>query len=125
MCCSNLGYGQISVILSENCSKVVGTGSFDLTSTDSIDAYTQQPGWTGSKVYGSGNGVLKISSTTAKGYIVTPEINLLEGGDRISMSVSLAKVASTCDADINIYLDDNLIYTISKSSLTAQSQSFT
>lgn len=43
--------------------------------TDKLDANTEIPGWTGSKVYAAG-GIIKLGSSSAKGYITTPAINL-------------------------------------------------
>lgn len=43
--------------------------------TDKLDANTEIPGWTGSKVYAAG-GIIKLGSSSKKGYITTPAINL-------------------------------------------------
>ena len=54
------------------------SGMTDSTTTDisgSLDNYTQVPGWTGNKVYQS-NGAAKIGTSSVKGYITTPALDL-------------------------------------------------
>ena len=51
--------------------------STDISS--SLDTYTQTTGWTGLKVYQAG-GEIKLGSSSAVGYIITPTIDLSAGG---------------------------------------------
>jgi len=43
-----------------------------------LDSHTMYPGWTGLKVYSAG-GEIKIGTSSANGYIITPTIDLSEG----------------------------------------------
>jgi hypothetical protein len=49
--------------------------STDIGTAGTLDTYTDVAGWTGSKVYQAG-GVVKIGSSGAMGYIVTPSLDL-------------------------------------------------
>ena len=44
----------------------------------SLDTYTQTSGWTGLKIYSAG-GEIKLGTSSANGYIITPAIDLSEG----------------------------------------------
>lgn len=63
------------------------SGMTDSTTTDisgSLDNYTQIPGWTGNKVYQS-NGAAKIGTSSVKGYITTPPLNLSGNGGNFTI----------------------------------------
>ena len=51
-------------------------GNNDIDSV--LDRYTDNPGWTGYKVYIAANNGLKVGTSTAIGYLVTPELELEE-----------------------------------------------
>lgn len=62
-------------------------GMTDSTTTDvsaSLDTYTVDPGWTGSKVYQS-TGKAKIGTSSAKGFITTPSLNLAGNGGNFTI----------------------------------------
>ncbi len=77
--------------------------------SSSMDTYTQQAGWAGSKVYQAG-GAAKMGTSSVLGWIQTPAIDLsAEGG---TFSVSFDAMAWSGDSkSIKIYLDDVLVYT--------------
>ncbi len=52
-------------------------GSTDISTT--LDSYTQTTGWAGSKVFSAG-GEVKLGSSSAAGYLVSPAIDLSAGG---------------------------------------------
>jgi hypothetical protein len=59
----------------------------DSTTTDisaSLDSYTSTPGWTGSKVYQSTEKA-KIGTSSAKGFITTPALNLAGNGGNFTI----------------------------------------
>ncbi len=51
-------------------------GSTDISVT--LNSYTQEPGWSGLKVFSAG-GEIKLGSSSAAGYIITPTLVLSEG----------------------------------------------
>ena len=63
--------------LSENFSGCTTAGSTDVSG--SLNTYTQTLGWTGSKVF-TGVGEIKLGSSSANGYIISPAIDLSAGG---------------------------------------------
>lgn len=70
------------LLISENFSKVVANvdGSTDIASL--LDRYTDNPGWTGYKLYTAAGQSLKVGTTSAVGYLITPE---LEHGSTITV----------------------------------------
>ena len=66
----------VTLLMTENFSKVTATsdGSSDVSS--SLDNYTDNPGWTGFKVYPAANQSLKLGTASAIGYLVSPELEL-------------------------------------------------
>ncbi len=65
-----------TLLMTENFSKVnvSADGSSDISST--LDSYTDNPGWTGYKIYPAAGKSLKVGTATAVGYLTTPELNL-------------------------------------------------
>lgn len=65
-----------TLLMTENFSKVTATsdGGTDISSL--LDNYTDNPGWTGYKVYTAANQSLKIGTANAVGYLVSPELQL-------------------------------------------------
>lgn len=61
-------------VLSEDFSLFIRTNSSTDVSSN-LDPYTQDPGWTGSRIY-EDNGKAKVGSSKALGYITTPTVNL-------------------------------------------------
>lgn len=65
----------------------------DSTTTDisaSLDTYTADPGWTGSKVYPS-TGKAKLGTSSIKGYITTPTLNLAGNGGNFTIRFKARK----------------------------------
>ena len=65
-----------TLIMSEGFNKVEATsdGSSDISS--SLDDYTDNPGWTGYKVYTAAGKSLKVGTSNAVGYLITPQLEL-------------------------------------------------
>lgn len=106
--------GGTSTPLSENFNLFsAGTANSGANSTDvsaSLNTYTQTTGWTGSKVYQAG-GTAKMGSSSALGYIVTPQIDLSNNSGNFNLSFNA--VAWSGDAtELKIYLNDVLVYTV-------------
>lgn len=68
------------------------TGTHDSPSTSdisaSLDTYTQTPGWTGLKIY-SAAGEIKVGSSSALGYIITPTIDLSANGGAATIKLKI------------------------------------
>ena len=64
------------LMMSENFSKVNATadGFNDISST--LDKYTDNPGWTGLKLYTAANKSIKFGSSSAAGYLISPDLEL-------------------------------------------------
>jgi hypothetical protein len=99
-------------VLEENFDKATAgntttPGTYDIMlSTDSIAKYIGA-GWTGSKVYSSG-GEIKMGSSSALGYIVTPSLDL--SGNSGNFTLYLDARAWSGDAtSIKIYVNDVLV----------------
>ncbi len=87
-----------------------GTGAFSTDVSSSLNTYTQTPDWTGSKVYEAG-GTVKMGTSSALGYLITPEIDL--SGFSGNFTLSFKAMAWSGDAtDLKIYLDDVLGETV-------------
>lgn len=81
-------------------------GITDSTTTDisaSLDTYTTIPGWTGSKVYQS-TGKVKIGTSTAKGYITTPALDLSGNGGNFTIRFKARKWGSD-QSQINVFVN--------------------
>ena len=99
-----------TLLMSENFSNVVATsdGSSDISS--SLNQYTDNPGWTGYKLYLAANNGLKVGTANAVGYLVSPDLDLdstvtvvfnaknwigSAGSDNSSVIVSCGNVSQT------------------------------
>lgn len=69
---------EVTLLMTETFANVTATsdGNNDIGSV--LDRYTDNPGWTGYKVYIAANNGLKVGTSTAIGYLVTPELELEE-----------------------------------------------
>lgn len=65
-----------TLLISENFSKVTATSDGGLDISASLDNYTDNPGWTGYKLYVANNKSLKVGTAKAIGYLVSPELEL-------------------------------------------------
>ena len=63
-------------MMSEDFSKVTATADGGSDIGSSLDRYTDNPGWTGFKVYVAANHGLKIGTANAVGYLLSPELEL-------------------------------------------------
>lgn len=104
----------VTTILSENFDGFLrGTpdgGAFSTDISGTIDTYTQTPGWNGDKVYEAGE-TAKMGSSSALGYIVTPEINL--SGNSGNFSVSFEAMAWSGDAtNLKVFHNGVLAHTV-------------
>ncbi len=104
----------VSTVLSENFNGFSAGAATVPDGTDvsaSLDTYTQTTGWTGLKIYQAA-GTVKIGTSSALGYIVTPEINLSANSG--SFNLSFKSMAWSTDAtSLKIYLNDVLVNTLS------------
>ena len=65
-----------TLLMTENFSNVTATSDGGIDISSSLDTYTDNPGWTGYKVYVAANQSLKIGTANAVGYLVSPELEL-------------------------------------------------
>lgn len=68
-----IGLNAQTIVLSEDFSAITDSSSY--TITNSLDDYTQVPGWTGDWVYPS-TGKVKVGKSSAAGFIQTPALDL-------------------------------------------------
>ena len=67
------GLNAQTVVLSEDFSAITDSSSY--TITNSLDQYTQMPGWSGDWVYPS-TGKVKIGKSAEAGFLQTPALDL-------------------------------------------------
>jgi endonuclease I len=65
-----------TLLMSENFSKVNAYTDGYTDIGESLDEYTDNPGWTGFKVYTAPGQSLKLGTSSAIGYLITPELQL-------------------------------------------------
>lgn len=78
--------------------QVEGDGSFDISSQ--LDNYTDNQGWSGSKVYVAPGGGVKIGTTNTAGNITSPDINMINTDATLTVTVN-AKQWSNSSGTIN------------------------
>ena len=103
-----------SIVLSENFSAI--TDSTSSTITNSLDQYTQLPGWSGNWVYPS-NGKVKLGKSAEGGYIQTPVLNL--SAENGQFMVTFDAKAWPNDATSIIVEVNNVPYTVEGLSTTS------
>ena len=104
------GEDLTTLLMTENFSNVTATSDGNIDISSSLDNYSDNPGWTGYKVYLAANQSLKIGTSTAVGYLVSPELELgntvtvvfnaknwmgAAGSDNSSVIVSCGDVSKT------------------------------
>ena len=65
-----------TLLMSENFSKVNAYADGYTDVGESLDDYTDNPGWTGYKVYPAAGKSLKVGTSSAIGYLISPELQL-------------------------------------------------
>lgn len=73
-------------------------GTHDISSE--LDNYTDNQGWTGSKVYTTPGGGVKIGTTSAAGNIISPDINMINTDATLTVTVN-AKQWSNSTGTVN------------------------
>lgn len=87
-----------------------GSGANGTDVSTTLDIYTQDPGWTGSKVYSAG-GTLKMGTSSILGYLTTPAMDLSANGG--AFNISFKSMAWSGDAtSIKITLDNGTATTV-------------
>ena len=99
-----------TLLLSEGFSKVNATSDGGKDISSSLDEYTDNPGWTGYKLYPAADQSLKVGTSSVIGYLVSPELDLdstvtvvfnaknwigASGSDNSSVIVSCGDVSQT------------------------------
>lgn len=120
-----------TLLMSENFSKVnaYADGNYDVG--ESLDDYTDNPGWTGFKVYPAAGKSLKVGTSSAIGYLISPELQLSStitvvfnaknwisssgASDKSSIIVSCGEASQTVTLN-----DDPEDYTVVLNGCTAQ-----
>lgn len=101
------GLNAQTVVLSEDFSAITDSSSY--TITNSLDQYTQVPGWTGDWVYPS-TGKVKIGKSAEAGFLQTPALDLSANNGQFV--VTFDAKAWTNDATSVIVAVDGVPYTI-------------
>ncbi len=108
------GGGSSAPVLTENFANFTAgqpNATPDATDISAIlDTFTQTAGWTGLKVYQAG-GSVKVGTSSALGYLVTPAINLSANGGQFNISFK-AMAWSTDATTLKIYVNDVLANTL-------------
>ena len=120
-----------TLLMSENFSKVNAYADGNNDVGESLDDYTDNPGWTGFKVYTAAGKSLKVGTSSAIGYLISPELQLSStvtvvfnaknwiassgASDNSSMIVSCGETSKTVDLS-----DDIEEYTVVLDGCTAQ-----
>ena len=65
-----------TLLMSENFSKVNASNDGNTDISGSLDEYTDNPGWTGYKLYTADNHSLKMGTSSAIGYLISPNLQL-------------------------------------------------
>ena len=107
------GLNAQTVVLSEDFSAITDSNSY--TITNSLDQYTQMPGWTGDWVYPS-YGKVKVGKSAEAGYIQTPALNLSANNGQFV--VTFDAKAWNNDATSLIVAVDGVPYTVDGLSTT-------
>ena len=107
------GLNAQTIVLSEDFSAITDSNSY--TITNSLDQYTQMPGWTGDWVYPS-YGKVKIGKSAEAGYIQTPALNLSANNGQFV--VTFDAKAWNNDATSLIVAVDGVPYTVEGLSTT-------
>ena len=108
------GLNAQTVVLQEDFSAITDSSSY--TITNSLDQYTQMPGWTGDWVYPS-TGKVKVGKSAEAGYIQTPALDLSANNGQFT--VTFDAKAWTNDATSLIVAIDGVPYTVDGLSTTA------
>ena len=108
------GLNAQTIVLSEDFSAITDSNSY--TITNSLDQYTQMPGWTGDWVYPS-YGKVKVGKSAEAGYIQTPALNLSANNGQFV--VTFDAKAWPNDATSLIVAVDGVPYTVEGLSTTA------
>ena len=108
------GSNAQTIVLSEDFSAITDSNSY--TITNSLDQYTQMPGWTGDWVYPS-TGKVKVGKSAEAGYIQTPALDL--SGNNGQFTVTFDAKAWNNDATSLIVAVDGVPYTVEGLSTTA------
>ena len=119
-----------TLLMSENFSKVNAYADGNNDVGESLDDYTDNPGWTGFKVYTAAGKSLKVGTSSAIGYLSSPELQLSStvtvvfnaknwiassgASDNSSMIVSCGETSKTVDLS-----DDIEEYTVVLNGCTA------
>lgn len=111
--CAVLGLNAQTVVLSEDFSGITDSSGYAIT--NSLDDYTQVPGWTGDKVYPS-TGKVKLGTSSVAGYIQTPALDLSANGGQFTVTFD-AKIWSGDNTSMFVYVND-VPYTVSGLSST-------
>lgn len=88
-------------VLFENFDLVTDSTTTDISA--SLDTYTAVPGWTGSKVYQS-TGKMKLGTSTIKGFIATPALDLSGNGGNFTIRFKARKWGSD-QSQINVFVN--------------------
>ncbi|MBP5496213.1 MAG: T9SS type A sorting domain-containing protein [Bacteroidales bacterium] len=108
------GINAQTIVLNEDFSAITDSNSY--TITNSLDQYTQLPGWTGDWVYPS-NGKVKLGKSQEGGYIQTPALDLSAANGQFV--VTFDAKAWPNDATSIIVEVNNVPYTVEGLSTTS------
>lgn len=97
-----VGLNAQTVVLSEDFSAITDSSSY--TITNSLDTYTQVPGWVGDWVYPN-YGAVKLGRSSSKGYLQTPALDLSANNGQFTVSFDARSWGNDAHKII-VYVDD-------------------
>jgi len=65
-----------SLLMTENFSKINATSDGYKDIAETLDSYTDNPGWTGYKIYTAAGNSVKVGTSSEIGYLITPQLDL-------------------------------------------------
>ena len=96
------GLNAQTIVLNEDFSAITDSNSY--TITNSLDDYTQMPGWTGDWVYPS-TGKVKVGKSAAAGFIMTPVLDLSGNNGQFTVTFD-AKAWNNDATSLLVYVDE-------------------
>ena len=102
-----------ALILGENFSGFnigISSSNKDVGENKQLDNYTQTPGWTGYKLFATDREEVKIGTSKASGYIVTPKLDEPESG-QVTVRV-LCRRYSSDTGTLSVWVNDAEVGTI-------------
>lgn len=101
--CAVMGLSAQTVILSEDFSAISDSTGYAFA-TGGMDEFTSMPGWTYEKAYPA-NGKVKLGTSSVKGWLKTPELNLSDNGGQFVLNFDAMRWKND-QSSLNVFVND-------------------